>query len=127
MSVSYTMRYPDDLKRQLEFAAKSGGVSLPSLIVRACWQYLERSSFVVEQLPRDYPTVDSNLVPDITTLRAICAGRQLGPPTESEVYSEIPICSKRWWEDGVHYECLMDSGHRELKHGMRGMVRALDE
>lgn len=43
MSVSYTMRYPEDLKRLIDSAAKSGGVSLPQLIVAACWKYLERT------------------------------------------------------------------------------------
>jgi hypothetical protein len=41
-TVSYTMRVPVDLKRQLEFAAKSVGVSVASLIVDACWRHLER-------------------------------------------------------------------------------------
>jgi len=40
--------------------------------------------------------------------------------------SEIPICGKTWWEDGEHYECLMDTG-LHAKHGLRGMVRRLDD
>jgi hypothetical protein len=40
---------------------------------------------------------------------------------------ETPICGKSWWEDGEQYECLMDKGHREQKHGMRGMVRRLED
>lgn len=40
---------------------------------------------------------------------------------------EIAICGKTWWEDGEHWECLMDAGHKESKHGMRGMVRKLGD
>jgi hypothetical protein len=40
---------------------------------------------------------------------------------------ETPICGKTWWEDGTQYECLMDKGHRDQKHGLRGMVRRIDE
>jgi len=40
---------------------------------------------------------------------------------------EIPICGKRWWEDGTQYECLMDKGHREQKHGLRGMVQRMED
>jgi hypothetical protein len=76
--------------------------------------------------------------PDMQALRDICAGKiDLGHiPTRAGgavcgddsglTNSEIPICSKTWWEDGEQYECLMDKGHRETKHGMRGMVRRLD-
>jgi hypothetical protein len=38
---------------------------------------------------------------------------------------EIPICGKDWWEDGEHYECLMDKHHKNPKHGQAGMVRRL--
>jgi hypothetical protein len=40
---------------------------------------------------------------------------------------EIPICGKTWWEEGEQYECLMDKGHKESKHGIRGMVRRLEQ
>jgi hypothetical protein len=67
-------------------------------------------------------------------LRDICAGRIV---TEIDLgmeqvrgkiaQVEIPICHKDWWEDGEHFECLMDAGHREIKHGLHGMVRNLDD
>jgi hypothetical protein len=63
--------------------------------------------------------------PDMRALRDICAG--IEPPADLSFGGlEIPICGKTWWEDGQQYECLMDAGHREQKHGMRGMVRRLD-
>lgn len=70
-------------------------------------------------------------------LRDICAGKIPIPNGESvasirqayfdapTLILEIPICGKKWWEDGEHFECLMDAGHREQKHGMRDMVRVL--
>lgn len=63
--------------------------------------------------------------PDMQALRDICAGKN-PEPFKSMAISEIPICSKTWWEDGEQYECLMDKGHKEQKHGLRGMVRKLD-
>lgn len=41
-TLSYTMRMPSDLKRLLDSAAKAGGVSLASLVVEACWKYLDK-------------------------------------------------------------------------------------
>lgn len=67
--------------------------------------------------------------PTIQELRDICAGKlpvALAIQERTAILSEIPMCLKDWWEDGEHYECLMDQGHREQKHGMRGMVRRLD-
>ena len=40
---------------------------------------------------------------------------------------EIPICGIQWWEDGEHYECLMDKGHKSPKHGQHGAVSKIDE
>jgi hypothetical protein len=76
------------------------------------------------------------LNPDMQALRDICAGKGLAPMYEqqSDDYllrtanlAEVPICGKTWWEDGEHYECLMDRGHRNPKHGIGGMVRRLDD
>lgn len=44
MSVSYTLRLPDDLRRLIAQAAKSGGVSDAQLVIDACWKYLEGSN-----------------------------------------------------------------------------------
>lgn len=48
-------------------------------------------------------------------------------PVEAVSPIEIPICGKRWWEDGTQYECLMDKGHRDQKHGLRGMVQRIED
>ena len=60
-------------------------------------------------------------------LRAICAGNLNAPFDSNTPIVEIPICGKTWWEEGEHYECLMDKGHRNPKHGIGGMVRRLDD
>jgi hypothetical protein len=62
-------------------------------------------------------------------LRSICAGnipqreRDTGPVDEHET----AICAIDWWEDGEHYQCLMDKGHKSTKHGQHGAVRKLDD
>jgi hypothetical protein len=80
------------------------------------------------------PAVALDTKPDMLALREICDGKGLGsipywtPETlPPEAYTEIPICGKRWWEDGTQYECLMDKGHREQKHGLRGMVQRMED
>lgn len=62
-------------------------------------------------------------------LRAICAGTIVTQDSVASGFDmvEVPICGKKWWEDGENYECLMDAGHREQKHGLRGMVRRLEQ
>jgi hypothetical protein len=75
------------------------------------------------------------LKPDMQALRDICAGKTnrltyeetvaaVGLPENAE---EIPICGRIWWEEGDHWECLMDAGHKSPKHGQNGMVRRIDE
>ena len=93
-----------------------------------------------------YPSIAK---PDMQALRDICAGK-IEPRNKEEFLagfghamatgtllkqelqpmgfyerSEVPICGKKWWEDGEHYECLMEAG-LHAKHGLRGMVRRLD-
>ena len=68
---------------------------------------------------------------DMQTLREICAGKGVTEGAATVAYldksaHETPICGKTWWENGEQYECLMDKGHREQKHGLRGAVRRLD-
>ena len=78
--------------------------------------------------------------PDIQALRDICAGKATCKRCGGDKFygnmqcvvcdhepAEVPICGKTWWEDDAQYECLMDVGHRERLHGLRGMVRRLDD
>jgi hypothetical protein len=62
------------------------------------------------------------------SLQDICDGKL--PITSAAPFDvekvEIPICGKLWWEDGTQYECLMDKGVH-TKHGLRGMVRKVED
>lgn len=71
----------------------------------------------IERAPEGKPTMQE--------LRDICVGQATSPFVSIPII-EIPICGKDWWEEGDHFECMMDAGHREQKHGLRGMVRKLD-
>lgn len=58
--VLYALRVPIDLKRLLDSAAASGGVTTSQLVIDACWKYLERASNVPTIPPGD--PLDSNPV-----------------------------------------------------------------
>ena len=49
------------------------------------------------------------------------------PIIEPSAEHEVPICLFDWWEDGEHYQCLMDKGHKSPKHGQHGAVRKVGE
>ena len=150
-STSYTLRIPKDLRRLLEAEAARTECTLAATVVNMCWMGLEvRGGGLVncppakERLkgatlvPATHGQVggDERLPPDMQVLREICAGKLPGDMPKGatgyklslgdEPIVEVEFCGKTWWEDGEQYECLMDKGHKELKHGMRGMVRKLD-
>ena len=115
--VSYTIRIPRDLKRLLESAAASGGVTLTSLVVRACWQYLE---------PSDKGSVPSRLAgaravgedqpPDMAALRAIAAGKM----TSHEACDpEAEMCSYKEYDQdtGETMHCGLPKHSAKQKHG----------
>ena len=72
------------------------------------------------------PPVDATK-PNMEALRNICAGNVKTVAPEPDVSVERPMCCIEWWEDGEHYVCLMDKGHKSVKHGLHGMVRTLDQ
>lgn len=89
-------------------------------------------SSAVETRPHKTHDIGSNPVthtkPTRQALREICAGKLASDlPTSLMSIGDIIICGKRWWEDGTQYECLMDKGHRDHKHGLRGMVQRLED
>lgn len=53
------------------------------------------------------------------------------PKPVALVAGEIPICGTRWREEmpegWMMFECLMDSGHKNPKHGQHGMVRNITD
>lgn len=133
--MSYTLRLPVDLKRLIDAAAVSGGVSTASLVTAACWKYLERGNPM-----SDTPTVETfssvrsasgwpaePSKPSMDALRAICDGN--GDPN-SPPYSlsslppanqPLPLCPhKEWAEDGEQYRCALAAGHKgKCKPGER--------
>jgi hypothetical protein len=150
-----TIRIPDVLQARIDNAA--GGDGRSKWILDACRMRLDggRSSAVEDVLGThqrkagETTAVEGSnpsptIKPDMQALREICAGKipcKHGDPhcpcpdgdpchyeaTETTPAMEIPICGKTWWEDGTQYECLMDKGHRDHKHGLRGMVRRLED
>jgi hypothetical protein len=106
------------------------------------------SSFVpVEEVPFIYPGVTdpSPLVVErsqVTPLSELTAKYGLAPAssllTDPEAAkpkvnvaavepAEIPICGHKWWEDGERYECLMDAGHKNPKHGQKGLIHLITD
>jgi hypothetical protein len=104
MSVSYTLRMPDDLRRLIAQAAKSGGVSDAQLVVDACWKYLDKTGSGVESQTyqnagvgnglgqpannRESSALTSPTKPDMQALRDICAGN-IGPKTEDAYIDDL--------------------------------------
>lgn len=119
-SVSYTLRVPVDLRRLIEQAAKSGGVSTASLVVAALWLYLDRKPEPVAVVSA--PVVVSALVgevlppvkPDLAALRAICAGNIAPVAVHVEAVSQLPPCPHVEWleQEGESYACRLSAGHR---------------
>jgi hypothetical protein len=68
MSVSYTLRLPDDLKRLIDSAASSGGVSTAQLVVDALWKYLERKPYDRVRQQSDPPATIYDSKPEMITV-----------------------------------------------------------
>ena len=130
-TVSYTLRLPVDLKRLIDTAAASGGVSTAALVTAACWKYLERvtpvsdapivETFSSVRSPSGWPAEPSKSSMD--ALRAICAGG-FPLPTSSAFLEDtepLPLCPhKEWAEDGEQYRCALAAGHKgKCKPGER--------
>lgn len=126
---SYTLRMPIVVLSRLEAYSRKNGMTQAQAVIQACREFLdpakpymiERRSVADQVHDLSAPVILEHLDDAADVRRKLqCAINSLSPS------HEIPICGKAWWEDGEQYECLMDAGHREAKHGMRGMVRRLD-
>jgi hypothetical protein len=131
-----TIRIPDVLQARIDSAA--GDESRSKWILEACRMRLDcGDSSRVEQRPSS-PQVEGSIPsprsidPSFTVgtaprqdllakLRASVAAIE-SKPHAPEPEIEIPLCHKTWWEDGEQYECLMDKGHKNPKHGQFGKV-----
>jgi hypothetical protein len=77
-TVSYTLRIGVDLKRLLEAKAAEQGVSMASLMVRACWQLLDAGvAQLEEQHTRNVPVAGSTPAPSSNL-----AGVKMNPAME---------------------------------------------
>lgn len=132
-----TIRIPDVLQARIDSEAGESGRS--KWILEACRMRLDA---VGDNSAVEVKTVNAGMAslpstphaganPDhsskltMQALRDICAGKLSKSDVDPMIPDEVPICGKTWWEDGEEYECLMDAGHREQKHGLRGMVRVI--
>lgn len=124
MSVSYTLRMPDDLKRLCDSAAKSGGVSTAQLIVDACWKYLERDSSGVERRGAIVTRVEGSIpspasakhaaINDNAAMQAFLAKLPANTPIEPEQPPLLRPCPKIGWDhpDGDPRKCRLQAGHK---------------
>jgi hypothetical protein len=109
-SVSYTLRVPVDLRRLIEQAAKSDGVSTASLVVAALWSYLDRKPAPVA-VPEPVGEVLPPVNLDMAALRAIAAGN-IAPVAVVDQVDSAPCPHKEWAEDGERYGCRLPAGHK---------------
>jgi hypothetical protein len=120
MSVSYTLRMPDDLKRLLNLEAINRDESVANLVIAACWASLEQpnSNGGAHLNQQGVGLATASTKPDIAALRSICAG-QVGREAEvAEIVSvdsapQLQLCPhKEWAEDGEQYRCALAAGHK---------------
>jgi hypothetical protein len=108
--VLYAVRIPVDLKRLMEQAAKSDGVSTASLVVAALWSYLDRKPEPVA-VPEPVGEVLPPVNLDMAALRAIAAGN-IAPVAVVDQVDSAPCPHKEWAEDGERYGCRLPAGHK---------------
>lgn len=104
-SLSYTLRIPNDLRRLLDSSAKSGGVSMASLMIEACWKHLERDSSVVERrahnpevvgsTPATKPDLPPQMYEGVTMNPAMAKFMQTVPIPAAVVETEVPAEVRR--------------------------------
>lgn len=131
MSVSYTLRMPDDLKRHLNLEAIKRDESVANLVIAACWQFLEEPHI---EIPVDIkPKIVDN--PDETTrirvgpsfsvgtaprydlidkLRASIAQIETNSMDETAALPAVQLCPKVGYNeiDGESYRCRLAKGHK---------------
>lgn len=150
--VLYAVRLPTDLKRLIDAAAASGGVSTSQLVVAALWQYLERGSSAGRaNSASDAPTVAPQVAaqvrevagsipapaakPTMQALRDICAGKVAGVgalereehvPTTTVPAEVVPqACPYTEYDrdTGETYGCALNAHGPKIKH-VRGPALA---
>jgi hypothetical protein len=110
--VLYAVRIPIDLKRLLESAAKSGGVSTSSLVIAACWSYLDGGRKPEPVAVAPVGEVLPPVKPSMAALRAIAAGN-IAPVAVVDQVDSAPCPHVEWLEqEGESYACRLPAGHK---------------
>ncbi len=105
MSVSYTLRLPDDLKRLLDSEAQRSGKSTAQLVVDACWASVDgrvepKAAPVAKQDRADLSaTIAVNLPPD-------------------DVVRNVEMCTYKEYDSdlGEWYGCRLPAHSPKVKH-----------
>lgn len=131
--VLYAVRMPADLKRLIDQAAESGGVTTSQLVIEACWKYLEYGSMTVKPPDPDQthiggphssisavelaswgklaatPVVNGN-----AAMRAFMSKLPAITPVEPEPPPLLRPCPKIGWDhpDGDPRKCRLQAGHK---------------
>lgn len=101
MSISVTIRVSDELAKRIESRCAIRRQNKTNVLIEA----IERGwdeTVVLQHGPERKTTSNPLAIP------GVFLGSQLGE-TKSDL-PEIPVCGKRWWEDGEQYECLKWNG-----------------
>ena len=111
--VLYAVRIPVDLKRLMDQAAKSAGVTSSQLVIQACWRYLGPETQIDALVARaEVVPIVPSLKPNMDALRAICAGN-VQAQEKIAGDSGVPVCPhKEWADDGEQYACRLKAGHK---------------
>ena len=105
--VLYAVRIPVDLKRLLESAAKSGGVSTSSLVIAACWSYLDGGR---KPEPVAVPVVApvGEVLPPVKP-----SAGNIAPVVVVDQVDSAPCPHVEWLEqEGESYACRLSAGHK---------------
>lgn len=132
--VLYAIRIPVDLKRLLDSAAKSGGVSTSQLVIDACWKYLDGGSSKrpapepsgrTAQKDGGYGAVDASAGRLATPTKSSVQPANMNPAMAAfmdqarvvipiaELAQPIELCRHTEpCEDGETYRCRLAIGHK---------------
>ena len=120
--VLYAVRIPVDLKRLIDAAAASGGVSTSALVIAACWKYLDRTPHAVEQAQPIMVSAFNAATPaKMNDAMAKFMAQVVPVAPEPSMSDAAPMCPhKEWTDDGEQYACALPAGHKgKCKPGAR--------
>lgn len=136
MSVSYTLRLPNDLKRLLDQERMKTGQSMASIVVSACWLYVDKGEDdAIRDDTHEGEQVSNRVSRDtrkrerVESLRNIVGNIQSSPAGVGHRRIEVPVgdsedsrsyiqpvdpCPRTGFneQDGETYGCSLAKGHR---------------